>query len=364
MPRHIRNGILLCLALALASPASAIALPAGFQSTNAFSGLDLPMAVHFAPNGHVFVAEKSGIIKAFSGLSDTTPTTVADLRTETYNYWDRGMMGLAVDPGFPSSPYIYVIYARNADIGGPAPKWVDPNNPDPTDDPCPNPPGDTTLGCVISGRVARLQVDPATDQMVGSPVPLVDGWCQQFPSHSVGDLLFGPNGELYASGGDGASFNWADYGQADNPCGDPPLPAGVPLTAPLAEGGALRTQDLRTPGDPAGLNGTIIRIDPATGAPWPGNPGAGSPDVNVRKIVAYGLRQPYRFVQRPGTEELWIGEVGWDTIEEINRDLSPTTVRNFGWPCYEGPGRQQSFDQANLNICEGLYGESGAVTAP
>jgi glucose/arabinose dehydrogenase len=324
------------------------------------------MAVQFAPNGHVFVAEKSGMIKAFSGLSDATPTTVADLRTETYNYWDRGMMGLAVDPDYPAAPYIYVIYARNADIGGSAPKWVDPTNPDPTDDPCPDPPGDMDQGCVTSGRVARLQVDPATDEMVGSPLPLVDGWCEQFPSHSVGDLRFGSNGELYASGGEGASWNYADYGQTGNPCGDPPLAAGVPLIAPLGEGGALRSQDLRTsgPGDPAGLDGTVIRIDPATGAPWPGNPGAGSPDVNVRRVVAYGLRQPFRFTQRPGTDELWIGEVGWNTFEEINRSASLATVSNFGWPCYEGPARQPAYDEADLNVCEGLYADSGAVSGP
>ena len=200
-PRTIRNGILLCLALALASPASAIALPTGFQSTNAFSGLDLPMAVRFAPNGHVFVAEKSGMIKAFSGLSDTTPTTVADLRTETYNYWDRGMMGLAVDPGYPSSPYIYVIYARNADIGGSAPKWVDPNNPDPTDDPCPDPPGDTDQGCVTSGRVARLEVNPATDQIVGSPLPLVDGWCRAVPQPLGGRSALRPERRAVRVGG-------------------------------------------------------------------------------------------------------------------------------------------------------------------
>ncbi len=361
--RAIPTGILVVLVLAIASPPSAMALPADFQTTNAFSDLNLPMAVHFAPNGHVFVAEKRGVVKAFSGLSDRSATTVADLRTETYNYWDRGLMGLAVDPNYPSSPYIYVIYSRDADLGGTAPKWGQPGE---DDDPCPDPPGDTDQGCVTSGRVARIQVNPVNDHAVGSPLTLVDNWCQQFPSHSVGDLLFGPDGELYASGGEGASWNYADYGQTGNPCGDPPFEAGTSLTAPLGEGGALRSQDLRTsgPGDPADLDGTIIRIDPATGAPWPGNPGAGNSDVNVRRVVAYGLRQPFRFTQRPGTEELWIGEVGWNTFEEINRDPSPATVPNFGWPCYEGPDPQPAYDEADLNICEDLYADSGAVTGP
>ena len=61
---------------------------------------------------------------------------------------------------------------------------------------------------------------------------LIEDWCQQFPSHSIGSLTFGPDGALYVSGGDGASFNVADYGQSGgtrrrsptpmNPCGDPP----------------------------------------------------------------------------------------------------------------------------------------------
>ena len=39
-------------------------------------------------------------------------------------------------------------------------------------------------------------------------------------------------------------------------------------------------------------------------------------------------------------------------------------VRNFGWPCYEGGGRQGGYDAANLAICENLYAAAGAVTAP
>ena len=42
---------------------------------------------------------------------------------------------------------------------------------------------------------------------------LIEDWCQQYPSHSIGSLAFGADGALYVSGGDGASFNFADYGQ-------------------------------------------------------------------------------------------------------------------------------------------------------
>ena len=77
---------------------------------------------------------------------------------------------------------------------------------------------------------------------------LIEDWCQQFPSHSIGDLEFGADGALYASGGEGASFDYADYGQSGNPrnpCGDPPGGSGGTQTPPTAEGGALRAQDLR-----------------------------------------------------------------------------------------------------------------------
>jgi PKD repeat protein len=78
------------------------------------------------------------------------------------------------------------------------------------------------------------------------------------------------------------------------------------------------------------------------------------------------MRNPFRFGVRPGTGEVWIGDVGWNTWEEIERLQAPTAaVTNFGWPCYEGSGRQSGYDSANLSICENLYAEgTGAVRAP
>ena len=87
----------------------------------------------------------------------------------------------------------------------------------------------------------------------------------------------------------------------------------------------------------------MLRLDPDTGAALPGNPNIGSADPNARRIVAYGLRNPYRFTMRPGTNEVWIGDVGWNTWEEIDRVVNPTAgTTNFGWPCYEGSGPQGS----------------------
>jgi glucose/arabinose dehydrogenase len=335
-------------------------LPAGFAETVAFSGLQNPTALRFAPDGRVFVAERSGLIKVFDGLGDTSASVFADLRTKTHAFWDRGLLGMALDPQFPARPYVYALYTHDAAIGGTAPRW---GTPGASSDGCPPSPGATADGCVVSGRLSRLVADG--NAASGPEQVLVEDWCQQFPSHSIGSLAFAPDGSLYASGGDGASFNYVDYGQTGNPCGDPPDDAGTALTPPTAEGGALRSQDLRTPGDPAGLDGTIIRIDPETGEGLAGNPGAASTDRNVRRIIAHGLRNPFRITTRPGTGEVWIGDVGWFNFEEINRIATPTdgTVENFGWPCYEGDGRMSGYDGAQLDVCESLYA-SGTHAAP
>ena len=372
VPRRRLPGALLALTVTAtllmpaAQPAAAApAMPPGFSETVAFNGLTNPTVVKFARDGRVFVAEKSGLVKVFDSLTDPTPDVFADLRTEVHNFWDRGLLGFELHPDFPANPSVYVLYTRDAEIGGTPPRWGTAGT---SSDGCPNPPGATANGCVVSGRLSRLEA--AGNAVKGPEQPLVTDWCQQYPSHSVGALAFGSDRMLYASAGDGASFTFTDYGQngsPKNPCGDPPGGVGATLTPPTAEGGALRSQDLRSTGDPVGLDGTVIRIDPATGAGAPGNPLAASLDPNARRIVASGLRNPFRFAFRPGTNELWIGDVGWTSYEEINRLPNPTdgAVDNFGWPCYEGRGRQAGYDGADLGLCERLYAAGpGAVTPP
>jgi len=111
----------LLVALALASPAGAVTLPAGFSEKTVFTGLSQPTAVRFSSDGRVFVAEKSGLIKEFESLTDTTPRVVADLRTNVHDYWDRGLLGIALDPNFPTKNVIYALYTYDAPIGGTAP---------------------------------------------------------------------------------------------------------------------------------------------------------------------------------------------------------------------------------------------------
>jgi hypothetical protein len=82
--------------------AAAAVLPSNFQDTIVFNGLTQPMTVRFASDGRVFVTEKSGRILIYSNLSDTTPTLFADLSTNVHDFWDRGLMSLALAPNFPT----------------------------------------------------------------------------------------------------------------------------------------------------------------------------------------------------------------------------------------------------------------------
>ena len=338
------RGLSLSATFAAASFAGAASFKQpGFSEAVVFSGLTNPTAIRFLPDGRVLVAEKSGLIKLFDDFTDPTPAVVVDLRTRVHNFWDRGLLGLAVDPDFAANAAIYALYSHDAYIGGVAPLWGSAGS---TSDPCPSPPGPTSDGCVISGRLSRLTA--LGPDWTASEQVLIEDWCQQYPSHTTGAMAFGADGYLYLTGGDGASFNNTDWGQFGgnpgsptprNPCGDPPVPVGGLQEPPTAEGGALRSQSpRRTAGEPRVLNGSLLRVDPATGEAAPGNPFSGSSDANERRIVGYGLRNPFRMIVKPGTNEVWIADVGWANWEEINRIPDPAAALNFGWPCFEGPG--------------------------
>ena len=81
-------------------------------------------------------------------------------------------------------------------------------------------------------------------------------------------------------------------------------------------------------------------------------------------MIANGDRNPFRITVRPGTNEVWVGDVGEGLSEEINRVADPgAPMENFGWPCYEGNIRQPYWDAADFPICENLYAE-GSTTGP
>src|SRR3954453_8933244 len=100
-----------------AAPAAQLAgdvgqLPAGFTDSTWRTGLVTPTAVRFAPDGRIFVAQKTGKVVVYDNMADTTPTLYVDLSRNVDDFIDRGLLGLAIDPKFDQGrPYIYVMYA-------------------------------------------------------------------------------------------------------------------------------------------------------------------------------------------------------------------------------------------------------------
>lgn len=293
------------------------------KDSSLVSKLNTPTAFRFTPSGQLFIAEKGGVIWFYSSLTDTNPSKVADFHTEVFDLWDRGLLSVEVDPNFPAAPYLYILYTYDAPIGGTAPIYND------SDNRTASTPGPA------SARLSRLvlQLDGADHYVMKDENVIINDWCQVVPVHSIGTVRFGAEGALYISAGDSADYSTADWGQYENLCGDP-----------IDFGGSLRAQR-HGPGSPSPvtINGSIIRVDPATGEAMADNP------VQGDRVLAYGLRNPFRFTFRPGTSEIWVGDVGWNAWEEVDRITSTASQINFGWPCYEGGDVNKPF--AGTSVC-------------
>jgi glucose/arabinose dehydrogenase len=288
---------------------------------------DLVQPTTLEINNGIYVAEKRGVVKRFDSFNDNTPTIAVDIRNRVSNYKDKGLLGMEFDPQNPNT--LYLLYSKDAPLGRKPPVWRDDCN-------RPN-------GCVTDGELDRIKLNPRTKKMQSREVLVTGKFPNQSTTHSIGDVEMGRNGKLYMSAGDGALIGpGPDYGQ---------VPTRPPITGdPPRAGGALRSQDLETAGDPITYDGAVLEVNP---------------DNGNRRIIAYGLRNPFRIEFRPGTKELWTTDTGWRTWEEINRIPNAMDGRkdNFGWPCYEGKRRQPAYDKKNLPICEDLYRGNGTQPA-
>lgn len=147
----------------------------------------------------------------------------------------------------------------------------------------------------------KVSADPNVAD-VASKVILITIPHPTFSNHNGGELHFGNDGNLYLSTGDGGS------------AGDP----------------NDNSQN------PSVLLGKILRfaVNTSVTAPYYSIP-AGNPFGN--EVYAYGLRNPFRWSFDRLTYDMWIGDVGQDSWEEINfRKASQAQASNYGWRCYEG----------------------------
>jgi hypothetical protein len=256
------------------------------------------------------VAEKEGRVRVFAG-GVLQEEDFIDLRNEVNATNERGLLGIAVHPRWPALPYVYLAYVYEPleakgypDTGARVSRVLrlsaDPDNLNR------HVPGS---GVIILGKnstFANIGNPAQGDRRPYSCLDANGGYVEdclpdEGTSHSVDHLVFGRDGSLYVSAGDGINFNSAVNVRAQHP--DSP-------------------------------NGKILRIDPISGQGYPNNPFFdGNPNSNRSKVYAVGLRNPFRFALHPATAQVVVGDVGNFDWEEINIGGAGA---NFGWPCFEG----------------------------
>jgi glucose/arabinose dehydrogenase len=305
-------------------------LPPGFSVQTVVDGLSLPTAFDVARDGRIFVAEKSGRVRVFqNGVLLEEP--FIDLSHEVNDDQTRGMMGLALHPNFPRTPYVYVTYVYEPpeakgypDSGGRVSRLarieasaLDSNV---------HKPGGFV---VLMGKNSTWENIGNPDQPDKPPfscqdeaeTPVQDCLPAESSAHVIDFVKFGRDGALYVSNGDGTTNFKANH----------------------------RAQNLDS------LAGKILRINPITGQGYATNPFYdGNPNSNRSKVYVLGMRNPFRFTFSPSSGELFVADVGNSDWEEINRGRSGA---NFGWPCFEGREKIQDHP-----LCDPLHNGDAPVT--
>jgi glucose/arabinose dehydrogenase len=267
------------IALSPSPPAAQIKLMRVFPNLSFTSPVALVQAP--ADSAHWYLIEQRGRVMRFDSTGSGAASVVLELSSQVTSGGETGLLGIAFHPDWPATPEVFLSYTRSA----------------------PN------LQSVISRFVSTdggLTLEPASEQVV----LFID---QPESNHNGGQISFGPDGFLYAGFGDGGGGG-DQHGSIGN---------GQSLNA---------------------LLGKILRVDVrATGAGYavPGdNPYAadakcsrGVGTAPCPEIWAFGLRNPWRWSFDKQNGELWVGDVGQGSWEEVDR---VTKGGNYGWRLREG----------------------------
>jgi len=228
-----------------------------------------PVTVAAPPaDPRLFIVEQIGRIRVVKdGLLVADPYLTIDVNAVGD---EEGLLGLAFHPDFASNGRFFVHYIK----------------PDSYDI-----------------RVAEYHADPTSDVAEPTEKVILD-IPHPYDNHNGGTVVFGNDGLLYISVGDGGGAN-------------------------DSEGNGQNTESLKA---------KVLRIDVDHGNPYAipaDNPWAAS--AGADETFAWGLRNPYRIAVDRGTGDLWIGDVGQGTYEEVDVVRNGTSGQNFGWPVFEGP---------------------------
>ena len=289
--------------------------PPGFEERTVVDGLNQPVAVAWTPDRRLLVAEQPGVVRLAEPGAPVAGTAL-DISDRVNSGGQRGLLGIAVDTDFESNRFVYLLYTRESD----------PSNPDS------RAPMASRLGRFVlndDGTMGPETVLLGThDGPCGAPANTHDCIPSEGVSHSVGTVLSAPDGSLYVGSGDASAW------------------AGV-------EESAFDTYDERTP------RGKILRID-RDGNGLPGHPSCPLETDLTRvctKVWASGFRNPFRFKLR-ANGGLTVGDVGWNTREEVDLIDPDEGGRSWGWPCYEGSLRTP--DYRDRSECAAAYAAEGS----
>jgi glucose/arabinose dehydrogenase len=276
------------LSSAAPSPVYAqLTLPDGFSDELVADALSEPVGITFLSGGRLLIIERSvGRIRLQVGGPGSPHVAVGTVPSVSTG-GERGLLGIAVDPRWPASPYLYVHQTRTGSVISIS--------------------RFTASGDLAGLTNGEFTIDPASRYDLVNDIP------DAANNHNGGTVRFGLDGMLYVSLGEDAT-------------------ACAAQDSVSLRGVILRLDVTRLPVGPGAAPGALVAAV--------GNPFATSPDSNARLVWEYGLRNPFRFQVDPQNGELWIGDVGQSAWEELDR--APAGGLDFGWPYREGPSNLTS----------------------
>ena len=279
-----------------AAPTASTAIP-DVQLQRVFAGVSVKSmtGLYQVPDGRWFALEQAGRLLEFTDSPDARPTVVADLTDRVVT--DGAEEGLLGFAAAPDFPSSGVFYLLY------------------------------TAGQPLRDVLARFRLQPGGVDVASTAQVLLEV-PEPFPNHNGGQIAFGPDGYLYIGLGDGGSAR-------------DPQHNGQNLNTLLAK---------------------ILRIDVSGGGGNykipPDNPFAGRNGARP-EIWTYGMRNPWRFSFDTATGDLWVGDVGQDTREEVD------VVKkggNYGWSIMEGSqclGGGSNCDKTGLELPVYDYANTG-----